>query len=93
MKIEQLPAVSGVGRYRIVFETNAERALTKFELMTLIDNCEGQTYDWRADSYRLNGRPFGQPQHGGGFVRGLGPDTLEIEIQSLPECMDLVAAA
>jgi hypothetical protein len=54
---------------RLTLQNDAERALTNDQLMRLVDNHQGITFDRETDSYSLNGDDFGPDRRFGGSVK------------------------
>lgn len=85
MKLDQLPSISSESQYLIAFESDAERALTNDQLITLLDNCVGLVWDEHRRSYRLNSKRIGEPQHFGGKVERYGSTDAFVLIYHTPQ--------
>jgi hypothetical protein len=79
MKIEQMPSRYTTRSSNVVLETEAERALSNDQLITLCDNLEGIEYNHETKSYSLTGKSFGTPHHFGGRVQRNG-DTCTVTV-------------
>jgi hypothetical protein len=60
----------------VTLESPEEQALTDDQLMRLVDNHRGVSYDHSANTYRLNGEDFGPARHWGGRVTTLSTEPL-----------------
>jgi hypothetical protein len=58
----------------VTLQTPEEQALTNDQLMLIVDNHRGVSYDHSTETYRLNGEDFGAARHWGGSVKALGAD-------------------
>jgi len=56
----------------VTLENDKERALTSSDLLAIIDDGKGVSYDYDTDSYQLNGEEFDGGRHFGGTVETIG---------------------
>lgn len=68
MQIKTQPSQCARRVALVTLDTAEEHALTAAELMLIVDNHEGVTYDPATARYKLNGKPFGGARHFGGSV-------------------------
>ena len=79
MQLTYLPASSSQRRARIVFETDQERALTKDELLLIVDNGRGVRWNHDRSCYELTG-DFGAARHFGGLVDRISDDCVKVTV-------------
>ena len=64
----------------VTLETDAERAITKADLILICDNLTGIKYNQNTQSYDLTGESFGEERHFGGRVEPIGADRYEVTV-------------
>lgn len=79
MQLSYLPASSSERRARIVFETEEELALTKDDLLLIVDNGRGVRWNHERSSYELTG-DLGRRRHFGGRVERVDNDTFIVTV-------------
>lgn len=72
MKIERAYRSATQLVAKVTLETEAERALTNSDLLLIVDNARGISFNRETGSYDLNGEGFGAANHFGGRVEGSG---------------------
>lgn len=73
MQLKYQPAIRTSRVAIVTLETPQELALTNEELMLIVDNHKGISYDHSTGSHKLNGEGFGPARHFGGSVK-TGPN-------------------